>query len=87
MLLGECLKVEDGIKHTIAIVLNVECGSQGSTILQIEGRKFSMGIHKVVGRVDACFEQSLAIHGNGDAEYREEVVNDRYSSLDVIFVV
>ena len=46
-----------------------------------------MGIHKVVGRVDACFEQSLAIHGNGDAEYREEVVNDRYSSLDVIFVV
>ena len=46
-----------------------------------------MGIDEVVGRVDACFEQSLAIHGNGDAEYREEVVNDRYSSLYVILVI
>ena len=46
-----------------------------------------MGIHKVVGRVNACFEQSFAIHGNGDAEYREEIVDDGYFTLDVIFVV
>ena len=87
MLLGERFEVENGKEHTIAIVFDIQRGSQRPSILQVEGRQFGMCVLEMIGRVDAGFEHAFAVHGNGDVEDVEQVVDHGDNTLDVIIAV